>query len=133
MKALTQGRMYYCFSVNYGKLEMSIDIHDIEIFSQIHESRRDKIDALFTSRNFEQGAVIIRYGEAVEGLYLLDHGEVEISIPGFEGVLATLGEGKSFGELSLFSDHDLASATVTVVTDSAELLFCPRESGISEP
>lgn len=107
---------------------MIIVIHDIEIFSRIDESRRDKIEALFSSKKFERRATVIRYGEPVEGLYLLDKGEVEISIPGFEGVLATLGEGKSFGELSLFGDDDLASATVTVTTETAELLFCPRES-----
>jgi hypothetical protein len=59
---------------------------------------------------------------------VLEQGEVIVSIPEFEGILATLGEGKSFGELSLFNADDKASATVTVATDSAEMSFCPRQA-----
>lgn len=104
------------------------DINEIEIFSRIDPSRMETIRKLFTSREFEQGTTIIRYGEAVDGLYVLEQGEVAVSIPGFPGVLATLGTGKSFGELSLFNATDLASATVTVATASATLGFCPRNA-----
>ncbi len=107
---------------------MSKQIEDIEIFSQIPESRHDKLRALFDRRQVEKGTRLIEYGEAVDGLYLLEQGEVSVSIPGFSGVLATLGEGKSFGELSLFNADDRASATVTVSSGSAELNVCPRES-----
>lgn len=103
------------------------DISEIEIFARIDQSRHDKIRALFSARRFDKGTVVIEYGKPVEGLYLLERGEVAVSLPGFEGVLATLGEGKSFGELSLFNADDLASATVQVSSDVAELNFCPRE------
>lgn len=105
---------------------MNKDIQDIEIFSQIHESRASVIQGLFSPVRFEQGTVIIEYAKPVDGLYVLESGEVSITIPGFSGVLATLGEGKSFGELSLFNADDAASATVTVATASAQLNFCPR-------
>ncbi|MDA0979508.1 MAG: cyclic nucleotide-binding domain-containing protein, partial [Proteobacteria bacterium] len=59
--------------------------------------------------------------------YVLEQGEVEVSIPGYEGVLARLTEGHSFGELSLFNADDTASATVTVSSDQAVLNFCPRD------
>ncbi|MCB1645801.1 MAG: cyclic nucleotide-binding domain-containing protein [Pseudomonadales bacterium] len=107
---------------------MDRDISSIEIFSRIDDSKKDIIQSLFTPQQCNRGTVIIHYGEPVDGLYLLDEGEVEVSIPGFSGVLATLGEGKSFGELSLFNADDRASATVTVSTDTALLNFCPREA-----
>ena len=104
------------------------DIQEIEIFSKVDESRHDQVEALFTEQIYYRGETITTFGESVEGLYLLEKGEVEVTIPGFEGVLATLGEGKSFGELSLFNVDDVASATVTVSTESTEVLFCPREA-----
>lgn len=104
------------------------NVKDIEIFSRIDESGRETIQGLFESRQYDKGATIVRYGEPVEGLYLLEQGEVDVTIPGFEGVLARLGEGKSIGELSLFNANDSASATVTVSTDTAEVSFCPRQA-----
>ncbi len=105
---------------------MSKEIRDIEIFSQIDESRVATIRDLFSPVSFTRGEVIIEYAQPVDGLYVLEAGEVSISIPGFSGVLATLGEGKSFGELSLFNADDTASATVTVSSDTAQLSLCPR-------
>lgn len=110
---------------------MSLGIQNIEIFSQIHQSREETIQGLFSPVTLEKGTVIIEYGQPVEGLYVLDSGEVSITIPGFSGVLATLGQGKSFGELSLFNADDTASATVTVASDNAELNFCPRAALVS--
>lgn len=107
---------------------MAIDIKTIEIFSKIDETHLDKVQSLFSSRQYDKAHVILRYAEPVDGLYLLEKGEVEVSIPEFDGVLATLGEGSSFGELSLFHEENTASATVTVSTDSASLSFCPREA-----
>jgi signal-transduction protein with cAMP-binding, CBS, and nucleotidyltransferase domain len=107
------------------------DISDIEIFSQIVDSRRGMISALFSTQEHSQGTLLIRYGEAVDGLYLLEDGEVTVSIPGFQGVLATLHKGSSFGELSLFNASDLASATVTVSASTARLSFCPRKAMVA--
>lgn len=104
------------------------DIKDIEIFSQVDDSRLSTIDELFSERQHDKGTVIIRADEPVDGLYLLEEGEVAVSISGFDGVLATLGKGTSFGELSLFNKDDKASATVTVATDTAKLNFCPRDA-----
>ena len=107
---------------------MDKNINDIEIFSEIDESRHDTVRQLFSSREYEKGKKIVTYGSPVDGLYLLDSGEVAVSIPGFEGILATLKEGMSFGELSLFNVDDQASATVTVSSDRASLSFCPRDA-----
>ena len=103
------------------------DINEIEIFSKVVKADHSKIDALFTPRDYQQGDEVLQYGEPVDGLYLMAKGTVEVSIPGFEGILATLGEGKSFGEMSLLNANDVASATVKVESEKVELLFCRRE------
>ena len=107
---------------------MAIHIQNIEIFSEVDESSRDQIEALFVPQSYNRGDEITRIGEPVDGLYLLERGQVEVSLPGFSGILATLDEGASFGELSLFNPEDVASATVTVSSDNAEILFCPRDA-----
>ncbi len=106
---------------------MALHIEDIEIFSEVEESRRNQIEALFIAESYSKGDMLTEFGEPVDGLYMLEKGEVEVTIPGFEGVLATLGEGMSFGEMSLFKPDEVASATVTVSSDTAELLFCQRD------
>ena len=58
------------------------EINDIEIFSRIDASRIEKIRGLFESRRYNAGTAILRYGESVDGLYLLEQGEVTVSIPG---------------------------------------------------
>lgn len=105
---------------------MTIDVKQIEIFSRIDASRHDTVVGLFSARECVRGNTIIRYGEPVDGLYVLDQGEVEVSIPGFQGVLARLPPGSIFGELSLFNADDTASASVTVSSEQAVIDFCPR-------
>jgi CRP-like cAMP-binding protein len=73
--------------------------------------------ARFVARRFEGGAAVIREGERGGGLYLIVLGTVEITKRAAGGrsvILATLGEGAYFGEMSLLSGG-MAGATVTAV------------------
>lgn len=103
-------------------------IGNIEIFASLDEDKLQVIEGLFTSRSFAEGAEIITFDEPVDGLYLVSSGKVEVFIPGYEGVLATLSQGHSFGELSLFHPGDKASATVRVASPGAECLFCDTDA-----
>ena len=103
-------------------------IGNIEIFAALEGDRLKAVEALFTPKQFGQGVEVITFGESVDGLYLVTGGDVEVFIPGYEGVLAVLSEGNSFGELSLFHPDELASATVKVASESADFLFCQREA-----
>ncbi len=102
-------------------------IGNIELFASLDEEKLKAVEALFESRQFTEGEDVITFGEAVDGLYLVTNGTVEVYIPGYEGVLASLSDGHSFGELSLFHPDDKASATVKVASASADFLFCKRE------
>ncbi len=73
-------------------------------------------------------AEIIRRGEEGDALYLVLEGGVKVTIPesqGVEFVVARLGKGSIFGELSLL-DREPRSATVTTVVDST--LFMIRRA-----
>jgi cAMP-dependent protein kinase regulator len=81
----------------------------------------------FTGHEVEAGTHVIVEGEAGRGLFLVLSGAVEV-VRGeepFESVVATLGAGECFGEISLLR-HQPAVATVRAVRRST-LLFLARE------
>lgn len=99
---------------------------DIEIFSRVPSDQLEQVEALFSARSFEKGTEILVEGKPVDGLYLIVDGAVDVHITGYTGVVTTLSSGNSFGEMSLFKDDDVASATISVASEVAEVLFCAR-------
>lgn len=74
-------------------------------------------------RSFDRGAVVFRQGEDGDNLYLVQAGAVKISClsqDGREVVLAVLGPGDVFGELSLF-DRGVRTADATAMEDTRML------------
>src|SRR5204862_7943893 len=68
-----------------------------------------------------RGEVLFHEGDSGDKLYIVLDGKVKLgrtSADGRENLLAILGPGQMFGELSLF-DPGPRSATVTAVTDTA--------------
>lgn len=83
-----------------------------------------------TSDDYKKGAVVVTAGEPGDALYVITRGTVRIALPpgkpkGKELILAIVGEGEFFGEMSLL-DGEPRSATVTVQTP-ATLLRLSRE------
>ena len=76
---------------------------------------------LVEAKPFEQ---VVRQGTPGDAMYLILQGEVRVRmmIEGKESILATLGSGDFFGEISLF-DHGPRSADVIVNTESILLRF----------
>jgi CRP-like cAMP-binding protein len=72
-------------------------------------------------KSFEE---VVRMGTPGDAMYLILQGEVRVRmvIEGKESILATLGSGDFFGEISLF-DHGPRSADVIANTDSTLLSF----------
>ena len=71
------------------------------------------------SQRFAAGEEIFRAGDSGRNAYIIERGEVEVSIPrdGAVMVIATLGEGEIFGEMSMIDDAP-RSATVTATADT---------------
>ncbi len=98
-------------------------------FQPLPEEDRANLMTRFVSQRIEAGGAIIREGESGGGLYLVVLGTVDITrrADGKRAVLlATLGEGAYFGEMSLLSGGR-ASATVTAAGPVELAQLSPRD------
>jgi CRP-like cAMP-binding protein len=94
------------------------------LFKDFDPSQRRAIVEKFRMRQAAPGEIIIKEEKNVDGLYVVLHGAVQVTVK--ETELARLKEGDIFGEMSLLT-REPASATVTA-QGNAILLRLPRES-----
>ena len=97
-------------------------------FRSISEERRGDLLALFKPRRAESGEHIITEGDKAGGLFLIVLGSVEITkrVSSNRSVLlATLGEGAYFGEMSLLKGG-VASASVRAAGPTELAILPPR-------
>jgi len=74
------------------------------LFSQFDEDTRGRLLERFQTVTFQAGQEIITRGQAASGLYLIASGSVQVQVPTDDGgtqIVATLGPGEVFGEISL--------------------------------
>ncbi|RKG85936.1 cyclic nucleotide-binding protein [Corallococcus sp. CA049B] len=93
------------------------------LFRPFNRKDRRNLVERFRARDVERGDVIIREGDATDGLYVVLSGEVEVHKSGQR--LTILKEGELFGEISLLQKTP-ATATVEA-TRHTTLLRLPRE------
>ena len=99
------------------------------LFAEVPRAPLAELAERFVSRTFERGAVIFRQGEDGDALYLVNDGAVKISClspDGREVVLAVMGPGQVFGELSLF-DKGVRTADATAMEDTVALALSHEE------
>lgn len=91
--------------------------------------RKQRLDLMrrFVAHDVSSGTTLIREGDPGKGLYMLLHGEADVSKRDEDEkvLLATLGPSDVFGEISLLGDEP-ATATVTAATQCT-VLFLARE------
>lgn len=98
------------------------------LFKPFDHKQQMELIRRFEGHDVAPATVIIREGEAGQGLFVILLGEVEVSkSDGLEGdrPVARLGAGDVFGEMSLLDDRP-TNATVRALTAST-LLFLGRE------
>ncbi|MBA2445345.1 MAG: Crp/Fnr family transcriptional regulator [Nocardioidaceae bacterium] len=89
------------------------------LFSGLDDEAAEALSASMVEIRIRRGEVVFREGDEGDQLYVVTEGKVKLgrtSVDGRENLLAILGPGQMFGELSLF-DPGPRSATVTAVTD----------------
>ena len=76
------------------------------------------------SKTFVPGEDIIQIGDAGRNAYLIENGSVEVTLPGKDGIkiLARLGKGEIFGEMSIIDDAP-RSATVTAKENTEVIII----------
>jgi CRP-like cAMP-binding protein len=89
-------------------------VRNVRLFSGLDRKEVAAIAALFKKRLFPKGETVIREGSGGATFYVIESGEVTVTIGG--ELRATLGPGDYFGEIALI-DEGVRIATVTAVDD----------------
>ncbi|MEI2711782.1 MAG: Crp/Fnr family transcriptional regulator [Nocardioides sp.] len=90
------------------------------LFSHLDDEAATALRDSMVEAKLSRGEVLFHEGDSGDRLYVVTEGKVKLgrtSADGRENLLAILGPGQMFGELSLF-DPGPRSATVTAVTDT---------------
>lgn len=94
-------------------------IRKAPLFSALDDEAAEALRRSMAEVNLGRGQVLFREGDSGDKLYVVADGKVKLgrtSTDGRENLLAVLGPGEMFGELSLF-DPGPRTATATAVTD----------------
>ncbi len=90
------------------------------LFSALDDESAELLLAQMLSTRLERGDVLFREGEQGDSLYVIGEGKVKLgrtSADGRENLIAILGPGEMFGELSLF-DPGSRTMTATAVAET---------------
>jgi CRP-like cAMP-binding protein len=102
---------------------MSVDndvLRQAPLFGALDDEAAMALRSSMTETRLRRGEVLFHEGDSGDKLYVVLEGKVKLgrsSSDGRENLLAIMGPGQMFGELSLF-DPGPRSATVTAVTDA---------------
>jgi len=97
----------------------TIGLRNALLFRGLDDEAAGALSASLAETKIRRGEVLFSEGDEGDRLYIVTEGKVKLgrtSSDGRENLLAILGPGQMFGELSLF-DPGPRSATVTAVTD----------------
>jgi hypothetical protein len=91
----------------------------IKILAGLSESQLQRFAQFMELEKIPQWTVIVKQGDPGNAMFFIIQGElrVRINVMGKETILATLGPGEFFGDISLF-DHGPRSADVVANNDS---------------
>jgi hypothetical protein len=94
----------------------------VRILAGMNEGQLQRFAEFMQVEKVPQWTVIVKQGDPGDSMYLILQGElrVRINVAGKETILATLGPGEFFGDISLF-DHGPRSADVVANTESLVL------------
>lgn len=104
------------------------NLSEVNLFQLLDEEELAELARVVDAKQAAAGEVIFNAGDLGDALYIVGHGQVELSVKDTTGekiVLATAEKNDIFGELSML-DSRPRSATATALTD-VELLLLDRE------
>ncbi len=99
------------------------------LFAALDDEDVEALRSTMSTTHLQRGEILFREGQRGDRLYVIVEGKVKLgrsSTDGRENLMAILGPGEMFGELSLF-DPGPRTATATAVADT-ELIGMGNES-----
>ncbi len=100
----------------------------VDILAPLSQEERRRLVEAVGVKSFADGECPVRQGDPGDSFYVIKKGTVEVIVgkAGSDSVVATLGPGNFFGEMSLLTG---AARTATIrVKDDAEFVVIDRES-----
>ena len=101
----------------------------VSLITALGERQLDTLDAASVRRSFTRGRVIVAEGEASHALYILLSGRAKVQRSDAEGkevILAVLGPGECFGEMSLIDDAPRSASVITL--ESCDFMAINKEA-----
>jgi len=101
----------------------------VPLLSALNEQQIESLAAASARRNFPKGRTIVSEGEPSQSLYVLLSGRAKVQRSDSEGkevILAVLGSGDFFGEMSLIDDAPRSASVITI--ESCDFMSIAKES-----
>lgn len=108
-------------------MDNEIKLSRIEIFSYLDPPMVEILEQAFIRKTLSRGDYLVVFGKEVSGLFILIEGEVTVMGQDNKTALGVLKKGACFGEMSFLKDGYMASASIIVSSDHADVYFCRKE------
>ena len=89
----------------------------VPLFQSLNEAQLDVLTTGSLRRNYPRGRTIVAEGEPSQSLYILLSGRAKVQRSDSEGkevILAVIGPGEFFGEMSLIDDAPRSASVITL-------------------
>ncbi len=109
--------------------ENKLFLKRVPLFAGLTDAQFDLLAAGSTRRNFPKGRMIVAEGEPSQSLYILLSGRAKVQRSDSEGkevILAILGPGEFFGEMSLIDDAPRSASVITL--ESCDFMAINKDS-----
>ena len=108
---------------NRTESDTVLTLKQVPVFKNFSDKEFSELEKLIHHRTYSNGDYTFKNRAPGEGMYIIMHGEVKITIgtrADNENILAELGVGDFFGELALFDDEPRSANAIA--TSDADLL-----------
>ena len=90
----------------------------VPLFRALDDEAANELCELLTMRDVTAGTSVFHRGEPGDAMYLIENGQVRISLKdtdGHDATLAEMNDGDFFGEMSLIDVHARSADETTIV------------------
>lgn len=101
----------------------------VPLFASLNEMQLAQLAAGSVRKNYPRGRTIVAEGEPSQSLYILLSGRAKVQRSDSEGkevILAVIGSGEFFGEMSLIDDAPRSASVITI--ESCDFMAINKDS-----